>query len=68
MIKGANAIMRRNNPDILPSFKAPASKELDEFPGSATVIACQKCRVLFIEPRAFLDRRSHDPMGGRRIL
>lgn len=40
----------------------------DEFPRSATAIAHQECRVLFIEKRAFLDLLRGDPVIGRKIL
>ena len=39
-----------------------------EFPRSATAIAHQECRVLFIEKRAFLDLLRGDPVIGRKIL
>jgi len=40
----------------------------DEFPRSATAIAHQECRVLFIEKQAFLDLLRHEPVIGRKIL
>ena len=40
----------------------------DEFPRSATAIAHQECRVLFIEKRAFLELLRGDPVIGRKIL
>ena len=40
----------------------------DEFPRSATAIAHQECRVLFIEKQAFLDLLHGDPVIGRKIL
>jgi CRP-like cAMP-binding protein len=40
----------------------------DEFPRSATVIAHQECRVLFIEKQAFLTLLRADPIIGRKIL
>jgi CRP-like cAMP-binding protein len=40
----------------------------DEFPRSATAIAHQECRVLFIEKQAFLDLLRHDPVIARKIL
>jgi CRP/FNR family transcriptional regulator, cyclic AMP receptor protein len=40
----------------------------DEFPRSATAIAHQECRVLFIEKHVFLDLLRSDPAIGRKIL
>ena len=40
----------------------------DEFPRSATAIAHQQCRVLFIEKQAFLEVLRSDPVIGRKIL
>lgn len=40
----------------------------DEFPRSATAIAHQECRILFIEKQAFLDLLRGDPVIGRKIL
>lgn len=40
----------------------------DEFPRSATAIAHQQCRVLFIDKHAFLDLLRGDPIIGRKIL
>ncbi|MFI5341508.1 MAG: Crp/Fnr family transcriptional regulator [Candidatus Methylomirabilales bacterium] len=40
----------------------------DEFPRSATAIAHQECRVLFIEKQAFLDLLRGEPVIGRKIL
>jgi CRP-like cAMP-binding protein len=40
----------------------------DEFPRSATAIAHEECRVLFIEKEAFLDLLRSDPVIARKIL
>ena len=40
----------------------------DEFPRSATAIAHQECRVLFIEKQAFLNLLQSDPVIARKIL
>jgi CRP-like cAMP-binding protein len=41
---------------------------IDEFPRSATAVAHQDCRVLFIEKQAFLDLLRNDPTIGTKIL
>ena len=40
----------------------------DEFPRSATAIAHEECRVLFIDKRSFVDLLHGDPVIGRKIL
>ena len=41
---------------------------LDDFPRSATAIAHQECRVLFVEKQAFLNLLHEDPVIARKIL
>lgn len=40
----------------------------DEFPRSATAIAHEDCRVLFIDKQAFLEFVRNDPVLARKIL
>jgi len=40
----------------------------DEFPRSATIIAHEDCRVLFIDKQAFLSFVRNDPVLARKIL
>ena len=41
---------------------------IDGFPRSATAIAHQECRVLFVEKQAFLNLLHEDPVIARKIL
>lgn len=41
---------------------------IDEFPRSATAIAHQDCRVLFIEKQAFLALLNAEPVIARKVL
>lgn len=41
---------------------------IDEFPRSASAVAHQDSRVLFIEKQSFLDLLQADPVLGRKIL
>jgi len=41
---------------------------VDEFPRSATAVASQDCKVLFIDKQAFIQMVQEDPVIGRKIL
>lgn len=41
---------------------------VDEFPRSATAVASQDCKVLFIDKQAFIQLIQGDPVIGRKIL
>ena len=41
---------------------------VDEFPRSATAVACQESRILFIEKHIFVNLLEKDPVVARKIL
>ncbi len=41
---------------------------VDEFPRSATAMACQECTILFIDKQAFIRMIQEDPVIARKIL
>ncbi len=41
---------------------------VDEFPRSATAMACQDCTILFIDKQAFIQMIQDDPVIARKIL